>query len=141
VFEMDKTLKERVEAFELVALPGQPMCVHLGTANLISDLWKEVQQLEEQMKALKILLNQKEPPPKLKLPEFIEGDPVIVWDFGGRKFIRIVCSVAEDGRVECYHEGLFESKSPYLMPITWNNYKPLPNYDYGNRRVWGVEGQ
>jgi hypothetical protein len=49
---MNETLKERVEAFELVALPGQPMYIHLETANLIIDLWKEVQRLEEQVKVL-----------------------------------------------------------------------------------------
>ena len=49
---MNETLKERVEAFELVALPGQPMYIHMETANLIIDLWKEVQRLEEQVKAL-----------------------------------------------------------------------------------------
>jgi hypothetical protein len=49
---MNETLKERVEAFELVALPGQPMYIHLETANLIIDLWKEVQRLEERVRAL-----------------------------------------------------------------------------------------
>jgi hypothetical protein len=76
-----------------------------------------------------------------KLPEFVQGDPVIVWDLGGRKLIRIVCSVTEDGKVECYHEGSFESVPPYLMPIVWCNYKPLPGYDYGGRDVWGSENK
>jgi hypothetical protein len=79
------------------------------------------------------------PPPKPKLPEFIDGDPIIVWDSGGRKGIRIVCDVIEDGSVGCYHSGAFESEPPHLTPIIWSNYKPLPNYNYGDRKVWGSE--
>jgi hypothetical protein len=74
-----------------------------------------------------------------KLPEFIDGDPIIVWDLGGMKVIRIVCGVEEDGNIKCYHDGSFESVPPYLMPIVWPNYEPLPNYDYGDRKVWGSE--
>jgi hypothetical protein len=54
---MSETLKERVRAFELLALPGQPRMMHIGTANLVSDLWREVQRLGEQVKTL---MNQSE---------------------------------------------------------------------------------
>jgi hypothetical protein len=75
------------------------------------------------------------PLPK-KLPEFIQGDPVIVCEKGGRKLIRIVYDVLEDGKIRCYRDGAFKSTPPCSMPITWPNYKPLPNYVYGSRDVF-----
>lgn len=38
-------LQERVEQFMMLRLPGQPMGMHMGTSYLVSDLWREVQQL------------------------------------------------------------------------------------------------
>jgi hypothetical protein len=43
------TLKERVAAFEMFRLPGQPKSMHMGTLNLVTDLWKEVQRLEDEL--------------------------------------------------------------------------------------------
>jgi len=38
------TLSERVDAFDLMKLPGQPKIMHLGTYRLIHDLWKLAQE-------------------------------------------------------------------------------------------------
>ena len=38
-------LSERVLAFKLMELPGQPRLIHLGTNYLVSDLWRAVQAL------------------------------------------------------------------------------------------------
>ena len=40
-------LQERVEKFELMQLPGQPMGMHMGTFNLVNDLWREVRRLRD----------------------------------------------------------------------------------------------
>jgi len=45
-------LKERVLQFNMLELPGQPMMMHMGTAYLVGDLWKEVQDLRERVKEL-----------------------------------------------------------------------------------------
>lgn len=39
----DNTLAERVMAFNLLQLPGQPQMTHMGTHRLINDLWNMVQ--------------------------------------------------------------------------------------------------
>ena len=44
-------LEERVHKFKTLSLPGQPMSMHLGTSYLVSDLWREVQRLREQLEA------------------------------------------------------------------------------------------
>lgn len=74
------------------------------------------------------------PPPKL--PQFIEGDPIIVWvhDKSTERTL-IVHSVTEDG-IKCFWDGRID---PYAMPLLYPCYKPLPNYNYGNRKVWGSE--
>jgi hypothetical protein len=74
-----------------------------------------------------------------KLPEFIQGDPVVVWIYGNRnaKWLRIVHSVSEDGSIKCFHTGTIYD--PESRPIPYSCYKPLPNYDYGGRDVWGSE--
>nr|WP_319250477.1 hypothetical protein [uncultured Celeribacter sp.] len=41
----DMTLKERVDAFALMELPGQPRMMHMGTSYLVNDLWREIQRL------------------------------------------------------------------------------------------------
>lgn len=41
----DMTLKERVDAFRLMELPGQPRMMHMGTHRLVEDLWLECQRL------------------------------------------------------------------------------------------------
>ena len=69
-----------------------------------------------------------------KIPEFIKGDPVIL-DIDGLEGIRIVNRVDEDGMIWCFPEGMLSGT--HCTP--WNRYKPLPNYDYGNRKVWGAE--
>jgi hypothetical protein len=70
------------------------------------------------------------------LPEFIRGDPVIVWVCDkNTERIRIVHSLAEDG-IRCFWDGLLNS---WMPPILHQHYKPLPNYDYGGRNVWGSE--
>lgn len=38
-------LKDRVEKFRALELPGQPMLVHMGTSQLVNDLWCEVEDL------------------------------------------------------------------------------------------------
>ena len=42
-------LKERVEQFRALELPGQPMGMHMGTMYLVDDLWREVQHLREEL--------------------------------------------------------------------------------------------
>ncbi len=39
-------LETRVQQFKTLSLPGQPMGMHMGTCNLVEDLWREVQRLE-----------------------------------------------------------------------------------------------
>lgn len=41
----DKTLKDRVDDFHLMRLPGQSPMMHMGTSYLISDLWREIERL------------------------------------------------------------------------------------------------
>lgn len=38
-------LKERVDQFNTMSLPGQPVMMHMGTSYLVNDLWREVQRL------------------------------------------------------------------------------------------------
>jgi len=45
-------LKNRVTKFHCLQLPGQPRSMHMGTAYLIEDLWKEVQKLREKIDKL-----------------------------------------------------------------------------------------
>lgn len=40
-------LQERVEKFQALELPGQPMMMHMGTFNLVLDLWQEVERLDK----------------------------------------------------------------------------------------------
>jgi len=70
-----------------------------------------------------------------KLPEFIQGDPVIVGvDDKSTERIRVVHSVTEDG-IKCFWDGLLNS---WVTPILHHHYKPLPNYNYGRRNVFEV---
>lgn len=45
-------LKDRVQKFQAMELPGQPMGMHMGTMYLVNDLWREVRRLREQTSAL-----------------------------------------------------------------------------------------
>lgn len=40
-------LEERVQQFNRLALPGQPLGMHMGTSYLVDDLWREVQRLRK----------------------------------------------------------------------------------------------
>jgi hypothetical protein len=40
-------LKERVQKFQTLSLPGQGMSMHMGTSYLVNDLWREVLRLRE----------------------------------------------------------------------------------------------
>jgi hypothetical protein len=73
-----------------------------------------------------------------KLPEFIEGDPVIVWGGhnGSTKFLRVVDEVLKTGHIKCFGNGATSEACGFC---SWGHYKPLPNYDYGGRKVWGSE--
>lgn len=42
-------LKDRVDQFNTMKLPGQPMGVHMGTSYLVNDLWREVQKLRKEL--------------------------------------------------------------------------------------------
>jgi hypothetical protein len=41
-------LEKRVQQFKTLQLPGQPIGMHVGTANLVNDLWREVQRLQQE---------------------------------------------------------------------------------------------
>ena len=43
-------LKNRVEQFSALELPGQPQGMHIGTLYLVGDLWRAVQKLKEGQK-------------------------------------------------------------------------------------------
>ena len=38
-------LNKRIEQFNSLSLPGQPMAMHMGTSYLINDLWKKILSL------------------------------------------------------------------------------------------------
>jgi len=44
---MSDDLEDRVKKFNSMALPGQPMMMHMGTNYLVNDLWREVTRLRE----------------------------------------------------------------------------------------------
>lgn len=54
---MSGTLKERVEQFNSLSLPGQPMTMHMGTSYLVNDLWREVQRLQHSARKAKSVFN------------------------------------------------------------------------------------
>lgn len=41
-------LEKRIQQYNTMSLPGQPMGLHMGTSYLINDLWREVQRLRAQ---------------------------------------------------------------------------------------------
>lgn len=45
-------LKKRVEQFMALELPGQPPVMHIGTFNLVSELWTEVRRLAAELETL-----------------------------------------------------------------------------------------
>lgn len=42
---MSDPLEERVDQFNSLSLPGQPVMMHMGTSYLVNDLWKEIKRL------------------------------------------------------------------------------------------------
>lgn len=44
------SLEERVSLFNQMALPGQPLGIHMGTSYLVNDLMREIQELREALK-------------------------------------------------------------------------------------------
>jgi len=42
---MKDDLKERINKFNSLQLPGQPIAMHMGTSYLVNDLWREVERL------------------------------------------------------------------------------------------------
>jgi len=48
------SLKERVEQFHLMQLPGQPMMMHMGTSYLVQDLWSTLKNLADEIDELRI---------------------------------------------------------------------------------------
>lgn len=54
---MSDTLKERVEQFNSLSLPGQPISMHMGTSYLVNDLWWEVQRLQHSARRAKTIFN------------------------------------------------------------------------------------
>lgn len=45
-------LETRVQKFNSLQLPGQPMAMHMGTSYLVEDLWKEVQRLRAELQVV-----------------------------------------------------------------------------------------
>lgn len=43
---MSDSLEDRLRAFDLLELSGQPQGMHMGTSYLMHDLWNEIQRLE-----------------------------------------------------------------------------------------------
>ena len=49
MMEAKKDLKSRVDDFNMLRLPGQPMGMHMGTSYLVNDLWREVDALRAEL--------------------------------------------------------------------------------------------
>ncbi len=47
---MTDKLKEKVNHFRTMSLPGQPLMMHMGTSHLVDELWMEVLRLREIVK-------------------------------------------------------------------------------------------
>lgn len=48
--ESKHTLAERVEQFNCMELPGQPMMMHMGTSYLVNDLWRSHREMQETLR-------------------------------------------------------------------------------------------
>lgn len=86
-------LKERVDKFNGLSLPGQPMAMHMGTSYLVNDLWREVQRLRGE-------------PQPAPVPEWQPIETRPSWDHQPcRQFIRLEGSRSHHGsnwaRVYC----------------------------------------
>lgn len=46
-----RNLRERVDQFHLMELPGQPPTMHMDTSYLVTDLWRKVKEQEEELQA------------------------------------------------------------------------------------------
>ena len=116
-------LSERT--FVYINRHGRYMCVHIGDEKIYNGNKRGFFRVAPWLIA------------KPKLPEFIQDDPIIVWNeeaHESSECIRIVHKITEFGAI-CYCSGALEG--PESQP--WPNYKPLPNYDYGDRKVWRSE--
>jgi hypothetical protein len=49
--EKMQDFETRVHQFITLELPGQPRMMHMGTSNLVSELWAEVKNLRSQLEA------------------------------------------------------------------------------------------
>ena len=47
----DEDLKERVDQFRTMSLPGQSMGMHMGTAYLVADLWTTIESKNAMLEA------------------------------------------------------------------------------------------
>jgi hypothetical protein len=103
---------------------GRFICVHPAC--------EKKYRVGDECYAVQVWPSAKPLPPKI--PEFIDGDPIIVWDEKSNYYIRIVHKIT-GSEVICYCSGAMAG--PLSPP--WQNYKPFPGYDYGGRDVWGSE--
>lgn len=55
------SLEERVNQFNTMSLPGQPMGMHMGTSYLVNDLWREIRTLREMVGILEASLAERQP--------------------------------------------------------------------------------
>ena len=62
---MTYDLKDRVEKFLCLELPGQPMGMHMGTFYLVQDLWKEVKERRADVARLQDIVQGREAIDKL----------------------------------------------------------------------------
>lgn len=46
-------LKDRVDKFNALELPGQPKTMHMGTSRLVADLWREIERLRAENQVLR----------------------------------------------------------------------------------------
>ena len=54
--ENEISLEERVRLFRTLRLPGQGLSMHMGTAYLVGDLWKRIEELEADLKLTSAML-------------------------------------------------------------------------------------
>lgn len=59
--ELTDDLETRVQKFQHLELPGQPMAMHMGTSYLVSDLWRELATLRAERAKLEAALRDARP--------------------------------------------------------------------------------
>ena len=47
--EIKEELKKRVDQFNMLELPGQPMMMHMGTSYLMNDLWRDLNRISDEL--------------------------------------------------------------------------------------------